>query len=118
MKSSRIAAAALTALLALLSAAFSTGAQTTSAPMTVKQLTPKKVWLKAEVIHADSHSMMVREQASERSVHTFTYDPKIQARMQQISDAGGFQAGDKVKILYVPGQEVALKVHGKPSKSP
>ena len=118
MKSSRIAAAALAALFALLPAAGATGAQATSAPMTVKQLPGKKVWLKAEVIHADSHSIMVREQGSERSIHTFTYDPKIQPKMQAISDSGGYQSGDKVKILYVAGQDVALKVHGKPSKSP
>lgn len=118
MKSFRIAPIALLLFSVLLPAAVSAGAQTTSSPMVVRQITPKKTWLKAEVIHADSHSMMVREQASARSVHTFTFDPKIQAKMQQIANQGGYQSGDKVKILYVPGQDVALKVHGKPSKSP
>ena len=35
--------------------------------------------------------------------------------MQQIVDSGGYQYGDKVKIQYVRGQTVALKIRGKPS---
>ncbi len=89
---------------------------TTSAPMVVKQTSPKAVWLKAEVIHADSHSIIVREQATERSIHTFTYGDKIKDKMQSIMNNGGYQNGDKVKILYIPGQTVAMKIHGKPSK--
>lgn len=119
MKSSRVAAAAFLISLGLTSVAVSASAQmTTSSPMVVKQTTPKKIWVKAEVIRADSHSIMVREVASERTIHTFTYDTKIQAKMQQVADKGGYKSGDKVKIQYVPGQEVALKVHGRPSKSP
>jgi hypothetical protein len=38
--------------------------------------------------------------------------------MQKIADRGGYQYGDKVSILHDPGKTVALKVHGKPSKSP
>jgi hypothetical protein len=118
MKNSRIAAAAFLVAAGLFPAALATSAQTTSAPMVVKQTTPKKVWLKAEVIHADGNTLIVREQANERIVHSFTYDSKIKAKMQQVADQGGYQTGDKVKILYVPGQDVALKVRGKPSKSP
>jgi hypothetical protein len=87
-----------------------------SAPMVVKQIPPKAVWLKAEVIHADNHSIMVREQATARAIHTFTYDDRIKGKMQQIVDQGGYQTGDKVKILYMPGQSVAMKIQGKPSK--
>jgi hypothetical protein len=102
---------------ALAIAAIPTGAQTTtSAPVVVKQIPAKAVWLKAEVIHVDNNSIMVREQATERAIHTFTYDPKIKDKMQQIVDNGGYQTGDKVRILYLPGQSVALKIHGKPSK--
>jgi hypothetical protein len=36
--------------------------------------------------------------------------------MQAILDHGGFQYGDKVGILYMPGQTVALRIAGKPSK--
>lgn len=73
--------------------------------------------MKAEVIHADSNSMVVREQQNGMMIHTFTYTPELQARMQKIGDSGGYQYGDQIKVLYQPGQTVALKVHGKPSKS-
>ena len=36
--------------------------------------------------------------------------------MQAVLDKGGFQYGDKVNILFQPGQTVALRIHGKPSK--
>lgn len=91
--------------------------QTTSSSSTVvKQDNPKRIWLRAEVIHADAITIIVREQANERMIHTFTYAPAIKDAMQKVLDAGGYQSGDKVKILYVPGQTVALKVHGKFSK--
>jgi len=76
----------------------------------------KPVWLKAEIVRADARSMVVRERGNELSIHTFTYAERIQGPMQQIADAGGYQYGDHVKILYQPGQLVALKVRGKPSK--
>ena len=77
---------------------------------------PKGNWLKAEVIHADSNSIIVREEANGMLIHTFTYSPEIHDEMQQIQDRGGYQYGDKVKIRFVQGETVALKVHGKPSK--
>jgi len=73
-------------------------------------------WLKAEVIHFDSHSMIVREAGNERMIHTFTYSSTLQPKMQTLFDKGGYQYGDQVKILIQPGQTVALEVHGKPSK--
>ena len=73
-------------------------------------------WLKAEVIHFDLNSIIVREEANERKIHTFTYAPQLKDKMQQISDQGGYQYGDKVKILFQLGQTVALKIVGKPSK--
>jgi hypothetical protein len=116
MKSYKIfAAAALAAAITV--AAAPAGAQvTTSAPVVVKQNRPKPVWLKAEVVHADAHSIIVREQGNALAVHTFTYSPNIQDAMQQLTDQGGYQYGDKVKILYQPGNTVALKIAGKPSK--
>lgn len=75
------------------------------------------IWLKAEVIHADAHVLIVREQADSLKVHTFSYAPEIKARMQQIEDAGGYQYGDKIKILCNPNGSVAFRVRGKPSKS-
>jgi hypothetical protein len=117
MKSSKLIAASLLFAAGLALGTVPAAAQTTtSAPIVVKRIPPKAVWLKAEVIHADSHSIMVREQAVERALHTFTYDVKIQDKMQRIADNGGYQSGDKVKILHMPGQMVAIKIHGKPSK--
>ena len=77
---------------------------------------PGSNWLKAEVVHADSRSIIVREQGNETMIHTFTYAPRIQDRMQNLEDKGGYQYGDKIKIQYMPGQTVALKIDGKPSK--
>jgi len=73
-------------------------------------------WLKAEVIHADAVTLIVREQQNGYAVHTFNFSPDLQPKMQAMIDKGGFQYGDKVSILYMPGQAVALRIHGKPSK--
>jgi hypothetical protein len=73
-------------------------------------------WLKAEVIHADSISIIVREQANGMAIHTFNFAPELKDKMQKILDQGGFQYGDKVSILYMAGQTVAIRIHGKPSK--
>jgi hypothetical protein len=91
------------------------------APIIVhKIISPKKPeagnWLPVEIIHADANSMVVSEQANERVIHTFTYSDALKDKMQKTVDKGGYQYGDKVKILYTPGQTVALKIHGKPSK--
>ncbi len=87
---------------------------------TVRAVTPKpkpgETWLKAEVINFNSNSIIVREQGSERAIHTFTYAPVLKDRMQQLEDRGGYQYGDKVKILFKQGQTEALKIRGKPSK--
>jgi len=122
MKSYRIAVeiAAVMALALIFAAAPAFGqvtmsATTSATPMVVKQTTPKAVWLKAEVVHADRQSMVVREQGNELALHTFTYSPNVHNKMEQIADAGGYQNGDKVKILYVQGQTVALRIKGKPS---
>jgi len=77
---------------------------------------PQGNWLKAEVIHADSNTIIVREQANGMMIHTFNFAPELKDKMQAILDHGGFQYGDKVSILFQPGQTVALKIHGKPSK--
>lgn len=87
-----------------------------AAPIVVNQPAPKPVWLKAEVIHADSVTIVVRERGNERMIHTFTYTPEVRDLMQAFIDQGnGFQYGDKVKIRYIPGETVALAIHGKPS---
>lgn len=88
----------------------------TSAPIVVKETKPKPVWMKAEIIRADANQMVVREVKRPMFVHTFTYSQKAQSDMLQILNAGGYQTGDKVKILYQPGDTVALLFRGKPSK--
>lgn len=92
-----------------------------NAPVVIKTPTVAKTakgnWLKGEVIRADANSIIVREQNDGMMIHTFTYTPDVQAQMQKLIDQGGYQYGDKVKILYQQGQTVALKVRGKPSKA-
>ncbi len=83
----------------------------------IPEPTPKgSNWLKAEVIHADAQTIIVREQKNGMMIHTFNFSPEMKDRMQAILDSGGFQYGDKVGILFMPGQTIALRIHGKPSK--
>jgi hypothetical protein len=90
----------------------------TSSPIVVKQSRPHPVWMKANVIRADGKAIVVSERGNPRQIHTFTYSGKSLSKMATILNAGGYQTGDKVSILYQPGDTVALDVHGKPSKSP
>jgi hypothetical protein len=117
MKNSRVLLIAATAAL-LMIVATPAGAQSAGTSITLSTPTIHKgnIWLKGEVVHADARSIMVREQGNPLSIHTFTYAEPIQGQMQQIAEAGGYQYGDHVKILYFPGQQIALKIHGKPSK--
>ena len=83
----------------------------------VPQSAPKgNNWMKAEVIHADSQSIIVREQQNGMMIHTYNFSPALKNEMQAILDKGGFQYGDKVSILAMPGETVALRIYGKPSK--
>jgi len=105
-------------------AAAAAAGEAIAAPIVTKiisSVTPKGMpkgtsWLKAEVVHADSNSIIVREQANAMAIHTFNFAPELKDKMQAMLDKGGFQYGDKVSILYMAGQTVALKIHGKPSK--
>jgi len=108
---------------ALIFSPIATEAQNVTAPVVVKtpsQNSPKVKlkgeWIKGEVVHADANSIVFREQANGMAVHTFTFDPSIQDRMRAIADSGGYQYGDRIKILHQHGQTVALKVSGRPSK--
>ena len=87
----------------------------------IKTITPKgapagTAWLKGEVILASANSIVVREQANELVIHSFSFSPELKDKMQAVLDKGGYQYGDKVNILYQTGQTVALRIHGKPSK--
>jgi len=88
----------------------------TSPPIVVKQKAAKPIWLKAEVIHADQLSLLVREEDNGLNIHTFTYSDKAREKMQAVLDAGGYQYGDKIKIRYMPGKTEALDIQGDPSK--
>jgi len=87
-----------------------------SASINTRKVSHHSSWMKAQVIHADSVSIIVHEIGNERMVHTFTYGANLKDKMQRIVDAGGYRSGDAVKILYKPDTTVALKIHGKPSK--
>lgn len=85
--------------------------------VTRRQPTPEgSEWLKAEVIHADAVTLIVREQDNGYAVHTFNFSSDLQPKMQAMLDKGSFQYGDKVSILFMPGKTVALRIHGKASK--
>jgi hypothetical protein len=108
--------AALAAMLVIAAAPVRAQLNTRS-PIIVSQTPPKRVWLKAEVVRADRNSIVVREQSNPRAIHTFSYAPEVRTSMGQIEDQGaGFHSGDAVKILYLEGETVALKIRGKPSK--
>ena len=108
---------------ALLTATFAlgapAGAQTTAdtaAPIVVLERPSKAVWLKAEVVHADLHTIIVRERDNSLLIHTFTYSEKAQDKMNYIVENGGYQAGDQVSIRWIPGGSEALDIKGRPSK--
>jgi hypothetical protein len=88
----------------------------TSPPIVVKQKAVKPIWLKAEVIHADQLSLLVREEDNGMNIHAFTYSDKAREKMQAVLEAGGYQYGDKVRIRYMPGKTEALDIQGDPSK--
>ena len=93
--------------------ALSANAQSVGAPVMVQEVTSKPIWLKAEVVHADAISIVVREVGNELDIRTFTYGPKAQAQIQKVLDNGGYQYGDKIKIRYMQGRSVALAIGGK-----
>ena len=88
----------------------------TSAPIVVQERPSRAVWLKAEVVHADLHSIIVRERDNALLIHTFTYSQKAQDKMNMIVDNGGYQVGDPVSIRWIPGGSEALDIKGRPSK--
>ena len=97
--------------------ALAANAQSVGSPVMVRELPSKPIWLKAEVVHADAISIVVREVGNELDIRTFTYAPKVQAQIQKVLDNGGYQYGDKIRIRYMQGTSVALALNGKPSKT-
>jgi hypothetical protein len=89
---------------------------TTTAPIVVKQTPAKAVWMKATVVHADAVSLIVRERDNQMAIHTFSLSDEAKAKMQGIIDAGGYQNGDSIRVLWMPGSQTAIKFKGRPSK--
>ncbi|MBZ5501234.1 MAG: hypothetical protein LAN59_03195 [Acidobacteriia bacterium] len=114
MKSSRTRAGILALAIALAFAAVPVRAHRST--QANQETSPKPVWLKGEVMRVDDYSMTVRERDNPLELHTFTYAPRVQPIIWKIQGGAGYQYGDKVSILHQPGQTVALKIHGKPSK--
>jgi hypothetical protein len=85
-------------------------------PVVVKQKPAKAVWLKAEVIHSDRRTLIVREADNPMEVHTFTFSDRAKDKIERVQDEGGYQSGDHVKILWIPGGSEALNIKGRPSK--
>src|SRR5271163_585534 len=88
----------------------------TNTPVVVKQKPAKAVWLKAEVIHSDRRTLIVREVGNGMEIHTFTFSEKAKDKIEQVQDEGGYQSGDHVRILWIPGTSEALNIKGRPSK--
>jgi hypothetical protein len=88
----------------------------TNTPVVVKQKPAKAVWLRAEVVHADRHSLIVRELDNGMAIHTFTFSERAKDKMEEVQNEGGYQTGDRVKVLWIPGSGEALNIKGRPSK--
>lgn len=115
MISSSIRAALLGTALAFLATGVSAQVQTEK-PIQLK--TPKKKIekFKGEVLSMTSVQIIVRSQANERMIQTFTFTLELREKMQQVIDQGGYQHGDRVEIHHEPGSNVAFKIKGKPSR--
>src|ERR1700746_3879170 len=87
---------------------------TRTSPIVVKQKAAKPVWLKAEVIHADQLSLLVREEDNGLNIHTFAYSDKAREKMQAVLEAGGYQYGDKIQGRHMPGKKEARAIRGGP----
>ncbi|MGH9734755.1 MAG: hypothetical protein ACRD8A_09225 [Candidatus Acidiferrales bacterium] len=103
--------------LALAAAACAPAASAQVSPVVMaKQTSQKPVWLKVEVLRCDQNSMTVRIPGQETRILTFNYAASAQAQVQKVLDKGGYQYGDVIKIRYIPGTSVALRIRGKASK--
>jgi len=76
----------------------------------------KPIQARFEVLHMFVNSIQVRRADNMREIHTFAYSDQIRDEMQQRFSNSPYQYGDKVKIVYRPGAEIALRIKGKPSK--
>lgn len=93
-------------------------AQTVSPPVKVSTTKPKKETFKAEVLHVTRVAITVRSRDNFNLVRTFTYDPKLAAKMgKKFDDNKIYEHGDRVEIVYVAGGDTAVKIKGKPGQT-
>jgi hypothetical protein len=108
--------AAAIALCGMVLAGFAPRTSAQGAPASAPQ-SEKIIKTHFVVMHMLYQSLQVRSISDARDLHTFTYAPAIRDKMQNILNAGGYQYGDDVVVWYRSGENVALKIKGKPSKT-
>jgi lipopolysaccharide export system protein LptA len=88
----------------------------TSKPISIKAAKPPKpVSFAGAVVSSNVQSITVRSNQDTKVIRTFTYAPKIQAKVQQIVRQGGYPYGSLITVVFEPGSSVALHIKGKPS---
>lgn len=88
----------------------------TSKPIPIKKAKPPKpIPFTGTVVSSNVQAITVRSSENTKVIRTFTFDPKIQAKAQQIIRAGGYQYGTAVTVVSLPGSNVAQHIKGKPS---
>ena len=93
----------------------------TAAPMVVAAVKPQpKITgldrFEGFVMHANNSQITVRAKGNDLAIRTFPLSEAASAKMQKISDKGGYQDGDKVTVYYEPATSKVIKFKGKPSK--
>jgi hypothetical protein len=108
----------LLAALLLLPALSVTGQVSTTKPIKVEALKPKKEQFKGEVLAASRQTITVRSRDNYNLVRTFTYDTELAAKInKQFSENKIYQHGDRVRIEYLSGTDKAVKIKGKPGQN-
>ena len=94
----------------------------TAVPIVMNTIKPKPLpagiaKFDGTVMNATSVQITVKAKGDDMSIRTFALTPAASAKMQQTIDKGGYQYGDKVRVLYDQGSLQAVKIKGKASKS-
>lgn len=89
------------------------------APRASADSSPSQKIVKTEyvVVRMSAQMIQVHSLTNERELHSFTYSPDVRAQLQDVINAGGYRYGDKVTIWHKDGDNVAVKIKGKLSKS-
>lgn len=117
MKRNRNRALSLAAALVISAAVIASGAPPASAQDASSAPPDKIIKARFEVLHMMPLAIQVRSVSNMYEIHTFTYAPAIRDKMQNMFNEGGYQYGDKVDVWYRRGEEVALKIKGKASRT-